>query len=120
MKPQSLFDKLWSRRVVVDETTEAPAVLYIDLHLIHEVTSPQAFTALEERGLKVRRPDRTLATLDHSTPTLPATALDPKSPLRSSIQRRRNRAGKFFWLIRDMGRIAMGAHLPCRDAHPMG
>lgn len=72
MKPQSLFDKLWARHVVVDETAETPAVLYIDLHLIHEVTSPQAFTVLDERGLKVRRPDLTLATLDHSTPTLPA------------------------------------------------
>ena len=50
---------------------ETPAVLYIDLHLMHEVTSPQAFTLLRERGLKVRRPDRTLATMDHSTPTLP-------------------------------------------------
>ncbi len=74
MKPQSLFDKLWARHVVVDETADAPAVLYIDLHLIHEVTSPQAFTVLAERGLNVRRPDRTLATLDHSTPTLPADA----------------------------------------------
>ncbi len=69
---RSLFDKLWARHVVVEETAEAPAVLYIDLHLIHEVTSPQAFAALDERGLKVRRPDRTLATLDHSTPTKPA------------------------------------------------
>jgi len=52
-------------------TAETPAVLYADLHLIHEVTSPQAFTLLRERGLKVRRPDRTLATMDHSTPTTP-------------------------------------------------
>lgn len=50
---------------------EAPAILHIDLHLIHEVTSPQAFAVLKERGLRVRRPDLTLATLDHSTPTLP-------------------------------------------------
>lgn len=52
------------------ETAETPAMLYIDLHLVHEVTSPQAFSVLAERGLKVRRPDRTLATIDHSTPTL--------------------------------------------------
>jgi len=71
-EPESLFDKLWARHVVVPETGDAPAVLYIDLHLVHEVTSPQAFTALDERGLKVRRPDKTLATLDHSTPTRPA------------------------------------------------
>lgn len=66
---RSLFDKVWARHIVVDETPDAPAVLYIDLHLIHEVTSPQAFAAIDERGLRVRRPDRTLATLDHSTPT---------------------------------------------------
>ena len=71
MKPQSLFDKLWIKHVVVEESRESPAVLYIDLHLVHEVTSPQAFTALKERKLNVRRPDRTFATLDHSTPTLP-------------------------------------------------
>ena len=68
---KSLFDKLWERHVVIEETPENPAVIFIDLHLIHEVTSPQAFTVLHERGLKVRRPDLTLATLDHSTPTLP-------------------------------------------------
>ena len=68
--PKTLFDKVWDRHVVVPETAEHPATLYIDLHLIHEVTSPQAFTVLRERGLKVRRPDRTLATIDHSTPTL--------------------------------------------------
>lgn len=53
------------------ENADAPAVLYVDLHLVHEVTSPQAFAELDARGLKVRRPDRTYATLDHSTPTLP-------------------------------------------------
>ena len=53
------------------ETADTPAVLYIDLHLIHEVTSPQAFSLLRSQGLKVRRPDRTLATMDHSTPTDP-------------------------------------------------
>ena len=51
------------------ETPDTPAVLYIDLHLIHEVTSPQAFSMLKSLGLPVRRPDRTLATMDHSTPT---------------------------------------------------
>lgn len=74
MRVKSLFDKLWERHVAVAEADDAPAILYIDLHLIHEVTSPQAFTALAERGLRVRRPEQTLATLDHSTPTLPANA----------------------------------------------
>jgi 3-isopropylmalate/(R)-2-methylmalate dehydratase large subunit len=72
--PRTLFDKLWDAHVVVPETDAAPAVLYIDLHLIHEVTSPQAFTELASRGLAPRRPDRTKATMDHSTPTLPAGA----------------------------------------------
>jgi 3-isopropylmalate/(R)-2-methylmalate dehydratase large subunit len=69
--PSTLFDKVWERHVVVPETAEAPAVLYIDLHLVHEVTSPQAFDVLRRRGLRLRRPERTLATMDHSTPTDP-------------------------------------------------
>ena len=72
--PKTLFDKLWDAHVVAPETDTAPGVLYIDLHLIHEVTSPQAFTELDARDLKLRRPERTKATLDHSTPTLPADA----------------------------------------------
>lgn len=55
----------------MEETADTPAILYIDLHLIHEVTTPQAFTLLREKGLPVRRPDLTLGTLDHSTPTTP-------------------------------------------------
>jgi 3-isopropylmalate/(R)-2-methylmalate dehydratase large subunit len=66
---RTLFRKVWDRHIVAPETDDTPAVLYIDLHLLHEVTSPQAFTTLRERGLKVRRPERTLATVDHSVPT---------------------------------------------------
>ena len=69
MTPQTMFEKLWREHEVLPETADTPAVLYIDLHLTHEVTSPQAFSVLRGRGLKVRRLDRTLATLDHSTPT---------------------------------------------------
>jgi 3-isopropylmalate/(R)-2-methylmalate dehydratase large subunit len=72
--PKTLFEKIWESHIVRPETPQTPAVLYIDLHLIHEVTSPQAFTELRERGLKVRRPDHTLATMDHSTPTTPRNA----------------------------------------------
>ncbi len=71
---KTLFEKLWDAHLVAPESPDTPAVLYVDLHLVHEVTSPQAFTELRERGLKPRRPDRMLATLDHSTPTLPAGA----------------------------------------------
>jgi 3-isopropylmalate/(R)-2-methylmalate dehydratase large subunit len=69
MSGRTLFDKVWDTHVVVPETTETPAILYVDLHLVHEVTSPQAFDVLRARGLPVRRPDLTLATMDHSTPT---------------------------------------------------
>src|SRR6202166_1843496 len=69
MSARTLFDKVWTAHEVVPETADTPAVLYIDLHLIHEVTSPQAFAVLGARGLKVRRADLTLATMDHSTPT---------------------------------------------------
>src|SRR5881296_3344787 len=65
---KTLYDKIWGSHVVVAET-DAPAILYIDLHLIHEVTTPQAFTGLRKRGLKVRRTDKTFATMDHSIPT---------------------------------------------------
>ncbi len=67
-RPRTLFQKLWDDHLVVEEP-ESPAVLYIDLHLIHEVTSPQAFDGLRKKGLSVRRPDRTIGTMDHSTPT---------------------------------------------------
>jgi 3-isopropylmalate/(R)-2-methylmalate dehydratase large subunit len=75
MSAQSLFEKVWAQHIVAPETDETPAVLYVDLHLIHEVTSPQAFDVLRARNLKVRRPDRCLATLDHSTPTVPMKSL---------------------------------------------
>lgn len=70
--PESLFDKLWNSHLVQAQTESTPAIIYIDLHLVHEVTSPPGFDLLRAKGVGVRRPDRTLATLDHSTPTLPA------------------------------------------------
>ena len=72
---QSLFEKIWASHVVVPETDDTPAVLYVDLHLLHEVTTPQAFDLLRAKGLPVRRTDRCLATLDHSTPTVPVKTL---------------------------------------------
>ncbi|CAG0982895.1 3-isopropylmalate/(R)-2-methylmalate dehydratase large subunit [Anaerolineae bacterium] len=68
--PRTLFEKIWDSHIVAQEP-DAPAILYIDLHLVHEVTSPQAFQGLRTRGLRVRRPDKTFATMDHSIPTDP-------------------------------------------------
>ena len=66
MTARTLFEKIWDDHVV---TGEDPALLYVDLHLVHEVTSPQAFSGLEHSGRTVRRPDLTLATVDHAIPT---------------------------------------------------
>jgi 3-isopropylmalate/(R)-2-methylmalate dehydratase large subunit len=83
--PRTLAHKLWDAHVVRPESADAPAILYVDLHLVHEVTSAQAFDELRVRGLPVRRPDRTLATMDHSTPTRPVAdrrqlaVLDPQA-----------------------------------------
>jgi 3-isopropylmalate/(R)-2-methylmalate dehydratase large subunit len=70
MKSRTIIEKVWDSHVV-NQSPGAPALLYIDLHLVHEVTSPQAFDGLRQRGLKVRRPDLTIATTDHSIPTTP-------------------------------------------------
>jgi 3-isopropylmalate/(R)-2-methylmalate dehydratase large subunit len=66
---KTMFEKIWERHEVAPETAETPAILYVDRHLIHEVTSPQAFSLLRSRGLRLRRPDLTVATIDHSSPT---------------------------------------------------
>jgi len=68
MQPKTLFEKIWDEHVVVQEPGR-PALLYIDLHLVHEVTSPQAFEGLRLAGRRVRRPDLTVATMDHNVPT---------------------------------------------------
>ncbi len=72
--PRTLFEKVWESHLVTAQEADTPATLYIDLHLVHEVTSPQAFDNLRARGLRVRRPDHTVATMDHSTPTTPRNA----------------------------------------------
>jgi 3-isopropylmalate/(R)-2-methylmalate dehydratase large subunit len=109
---RTLFDKLWDAHLVVAETAEAPALMYIDLHLIHEVTSPQAFAELESRGITLRRPERTKATLDHSTPTLPAGS-DGELPYhndaaRSQVQRLRENCARHGVELFDMDSDARG------------
>src|ERR1700677_3561494 len=66
--PKTLFEKVWQQHIVAEPAGE-PSILYIDLHLVHEVTSPQAFDGLRMAGRKLRRPDRTVATVDHNVPT---------------------------------------------------
>src|SRR5438105_2329016 len=72
MPPRTLFEKIWDAHVVREAAGE-PTLLYIDLHLVHEVTSPQAFEGLRLTARTVRRPDLTIATMDHNTPTWPLT-----------------------------------------------
>ena len=79
---KTLFDKIWENHVV-KHIPDGPDVLYIDRHLVHEVTSPQAFSALKARGLKVFRPEKTFATCDHNTPTL-----DQDKPIADESSRR--------------------------------
>jgi 3-isopropylmalate/(R)-2-methylmalate dehydratase large subunit len=74
--PKTLFDRIWDAHVVREAPAE-PALLYIDLHLIHEVTSAQAFEGLRLAGREVRRPDLSLATMDHNVPTTPGPIEDP-------------------------------------------
>ena len=69
--PKTLFEKVWQQHLVAEPEGE-PTILYIDLHLVHEVTSPQAFDGLRLAGRKLRRPDRTIATVDHNVPTTSA------------------------------------------------
>jgi 3-isopropylmalate/(R)-2-methylmalate dehydratase large subunit len=78
---KTLFDKIWDAHVV-DEIKDGPSVLYIDKHLVHEVTSPQAFAGIDERGIKVLRPENTVATPDHNVPTI-----DQHLPIQDMLSR---------------------------------
>ncbi len=101
-RPRTLFEKIWDRHVVVQEP-DCPAVLYVDLHLVHEVTSPQAFEGLRRRGLKMRRPDLTVATMDHSVPTSDRgrTVLDPAAARQ--IEQMRMNCREFGVTLHDLG-----------------
>src|SRR3974377_1093761 len=93
--PLTLADKVWDRHVG-RQAADEPNLLYVDLHLVHEVTSPQAFDGLRMNGRTVRRPDRTLATADHNTPTdgTPVAARIRDELSRGPVQtRQRKREG---------------------------
>jgi 3-isopropylmalate/(R)-2-methylmalate dehydratase large subunit len=87
MKPKTMFEKIWESHVVHEEPGK-PSLIYIDRHLVHEVTSPQAFESLRLAGRKVRRPELTFATMDHNVPTYIAVVTDYRSLfLRSRLKR---------------------------------
>jgi 3-isopropylmalate/(R)-2-methylmalate dehydratase large subunit len=101
---KTLIEKVWDNHIVHEEPG-APSLIYIDLHLVHEVTSPQAFSGLRERGIKVRRPDRTLATTDHSIPTS-----DRSLPIVDLIARKQ--LDQFEKNCADFGIQCFGVHSP--------
>jgi 3-isopropylmalate/(R)-2-methylmalate dehydratase large subunit len=112
MAPRTLFEKIWDAHTVVPAKDGMPAVLGIDLHLVHEVTSPQAFTQLRERGLRVRHPERTVATMDHSTPTTPRDAngiipvVDPQA--RAQLSQLERNCADFGIPLHTLGTIGQG------------
>ena len=131
MTPQTLFAKVWDSHVVKQDPG-APAVLYIDAHLVHEVTSPQAFATLRERGLKVRRPDKTFATMDHAIPTRQVDIALWPSDAATQVRTLRQNAHDFgvtLWDIEgdvqgivhvvgpEMGVTQPGMTIVCGDSH---
>jgi 3-isopropylmalate/(R)-2-methylmalate dehydratase large subunit len=102
---RTLADKLWDAHVVRSSEGE-PDLLYIDLHLVHEVTSPQAFDGLRESGRKVRRPDLTIATEDHNVPTTPGPITDPVS--KTQVDTMRKNAAEFGIRLHPMGDASQG------------
>ncbi len=129
--PKTLFQKIWDSHVVTQQPN-SPAVLYIDLHLVHEVTSPQAFTGLRQRGLKVRRPDKTLATMDHSIPTTPPDVPIADAMAAAQIKQMETNAAEFGITLHGMtsphrgivhvigpelGRTQPGMTIVCGDSH---
>src|ERR671910_763706 len=88
---QTLFDRIWESHLVVEPPGE-PALLYVDLHLVHEVTSAQAFEGLRLEGRRVRRPDLTLATMDHNVPTAPGP---PDELSRAQLEALRGNCAEF-------------------------
>ena len=104
----TLAEKVWNDHVVVKGENGAPDLLFIDLHLLHEVTSPQAFDGLRLAGRPVRRPDLTIATEDHNTPTIDINKpiADPTS--RTQIEALRTNAKEFGIRIHSLGDIEQG------------
>jgi 3-isopropylmalate/(R)-2-methylmalate dehydratase large subunit len=107
-KPLTLAEKVWRDHLVAEGSDGTPDLLYVDLHLVHEVTSPQAFDGLRLAGRKVRRPDLTIATEDHNTPTIDIDKpiADPTS--RIQIEALRSNAKEFGIRIHSLGDVEQG------------
>src|SRR5207247_5524166 len=103
--PQTLAEKVWERHVVHRADGE-PDLLYVDLHLVHEVTSAQAFDGLRLRERSVRRPELTVATMDHNVPTTPGPVTDPISARQ--MQALSNNAAEFGITLYPMGSPGQG------------
>src|SRR2546426_3743646 len=129
--PQTLFEKIWDSHVVHQEPGK-PAILYIDCHLVHEVTSPQAFEGLRITGRKVRRPDLTFATMDHNVPTtsrsLPIADLISKTQIDTLEHNCREFGIELYGLDSpnqgivhvigpELGLTQPGATIVCGDSH---
>jgi 3-isopropylmalate/(R)-2-methylmalate dehydratase large subunit len=127
--PKTLFDRIWEAHVVREEPGE-PALLYVDLHLIHEVTSPQAFEGLRLAGRRVRRPDLSLATMDHNVPTDDGPVRDPLARAQLEALRANcaefeiplyatgsGREGIVHVIGPELGLTQPGATIVCGDSH---
>jgi 3-isopropylmalate/(R)-2-methylmalate dehydratase large subunit len=126
---RSLFDKIWEAHVVREAEGE-PALMYVDLHLLHEITSAQAFDGLRMAGRKVRRPDLTVATMDHNVPTLPGPIEDPLARAQLDALRRNcdefgvrlyatgsGREGIVHVIGPELGLTQPGKTVVCGDSH---
>jgi 3-isopropylmalate/(R)-2-methylmalate dehydratase large subunit len=107
-KPLTLAEKVWNDHLVVKGENGSPDLLYIDLHLVHEVTSPQAFDGLRMAGRPVRRPDLTIATEDHNTPTVDIDKPIADITSRTQIEAFRKNAAEFGIRIHSLGDVDQG------------
>jgi 3-isopropylmalate/(R)-2-methylmalate dehydratase large subunit len=126
---RTLFRKVWDEHLVA-EGDDAPSLLYVDLHLVHEVTSPQAFEALRVAGRPVRRPELTVATMDHNVPTLDGPVTDPLARAQLDALRRNcddfgvrlfatgsGREGIVHVIGPELGLTQPGLTIVCGDSH---
>ena len=126
---RTLFDKVWDAHVVHEPEGE-PALLYVDLHLVHEVTSPQAFDGLRLAGRGVRRPELTVATMDHNVPTTDGPVTDPMAKAQLDALRRNceefgielhatgsGREGIVHVIGPELGLTQPGLTIVCGDSH---